>query len=105
MIILRFNLIIILIIIPIIIIPIIIIIAPIITRPRTFNCHLENVKSQKGYTFNLVHMTTNEAKDDGNMQILNFHMFHIVLLPGVLKIYAGRRRSLVKYTLGAGGVL
>ena len=23
-------------------------------RPRTFNCQLENVKSQKGYTFNLV---------------------------------------------------
>ena len=27
--------------------------------------------------------TTNKAKDDGNMQILNFHMFHIGLLPGV----------------------
>ena len=23
-------------------------------RPRTFNCQLENVKSQKGYIFNLV---------------------------------------------------
>ena len=23
-------------------------------RPRTFNCQLENVKSKKGYTFNLV---------------------------------------------------
>ena len=23
-------------------------------QPRTFNCQLENVKSQKGYTFNLV---------------------------------------------------
>ena len=55
--------------------------------------------------------TTNRAKDDGNMQILNFHMFHIGLLPGVFqnilwareesfKIYSGHPRSLSKYTLG-----
>ena len=48
------------------------------------------------------YMTTNLAKDDGNMQILIFHMYHIGLLP--FKIYYGRGRSLLKYTLGAPGV-
>ena len=32
---------------------------------------------------NRKHRTTNRAKDDGNMQILIFHMYHIGLLPGV----------------------
>ena len=30
-------------------------------RPRTFNCQLENVKSQKGYTFNLVKRIRSKA--------------------------------------------
>ena len=55
--------------------------------------------------------TTNRAKENGNMQLLNFHMFDISLLPGVFqnilwvqkesfKIYSGCTRSLSKYTLG-----
>ena len=55
--------------------------------------------------------TTNRAKGDGNMQLLNFQMFYIGLWPGVFqdihwareesfKIYSGHARSLSKHTLG-----
>ena len=60
--------------------------------------------------------TTNRAKDDGNMQIRSFHIFHISLLPGVFqnilvaceesfKIYSGRPRSLSKYILGTSNTI
>ena len=48
--------------------------------------------------------TTNGAEGDGNMQIHNFHMYHIVSCQESFKRYSGHGRSLLKYTLGAAGV-
>ena len=41
-------------------------------RPRTFNCQLENVKSQKVYTFNFV--TTLKTHKQGHTKKKNFVM-------------------------------
>ena len=73
------------------------------------NCNC--ILNKENNMHNLRYKTTNMAKEDGNMHLLNFHMFHIGLLPGVFqnilwareesfKIYSGCARSLSKYALG-----